>query len=625
MKKIQLSLFIILLFAAVVYAQEEVIDFESDRWVLKNAEIVQYMDRKCLMGYAVLKDLEFQNGIIEVDIAISDNRKRSYPGIIFRVQSDTDYERFYVRPHRAPLYPDALQYTPVINGIAGWQLYNGEGFTSRTNIPAKAWVHLKMEIHGKQARVYIGKAKKPALVITDLKHGISKGTVGLFGPRDRTAYFSNFKYKVDSNLEFTPPPKIEMPPGIISEWQISQAFKVSQIDREQHPSEQELPEIKWRKVTSEPSGLVDIARYVRRIGREPDCVLAKTGFYSGEDQVKKLLFGYSDEVSIFLNGSLLLRANSSYQLRDPSFLGIVGLNDAVYLPLRKGENELLLMITEAFGGWGFMCQDGTAVFQHESVKKLWMTDSSFKIPESVAYDAERNVLYVSNYDGYNPSTNEGKQSISKVSMDGKIEELKWVTGLFNPTGLKVFKDKLFVVERRNLVEIDIPSEKILKRHPVPKPRFINDIGIDKSGNIYISDSGKHVIYKFFNGKFEEWLKSSAIRNPNGLHVYKNTLIVGNNGDNCLKSVNLETKEIKEIVNLGAGIIDGIGTDKEGNYIVSHWNGKVYRITPEGRVTKLLDTTVPEYNCADLEFITEKNLVVVPTFMKNRVIVFKLSR
>jgi DNA-binding beta-propeller fold protein YncE len=283
------------------------------------------------------------------------------------------------------------------------------------------------------------------------------------------------------------------------------------------------------------------------------------------------------------------------------------------------------MITESFGGWGFMCQDGTAVFQHEIVKESWKTASDFSIPESVAYDGARNVIYVSNYDGYNPSTNEGRQFISKVSMDGKIEGLKWVTGLFNPTGLVVFKDKLFVAERRNLVEIDIPSAQILKRHPVPQPGFLNDVAIDSSGNIYVSDSSKHIIYKFSNGKFEEWLKGTQIRNPNGLHVHTSKLIVGNNGDNCLKSVNLESREISTIVNLGPGIIDGIKTDKDGNYIVSHWEGKVYRITPSGQVTKLLDTTVPGFNCADLEFITEKNLLVIPTFMKNKVAAYKLSR
>jgi hypothetical protein len=43
--------------------------------------------------------------------------------------------------------------------------------------------------------------------------------------------------------------------------------------------------------------------------------------------------------------------------RQPGFLGLLDLeSDAVYLPLKKGDNELVLAVTEFFGGWGFMCK-----------------------------------------------------------------------------------------------------------------------------------------------------------------------------------------------------------------------------------------------------------------------------
>jgi hypothetical protein len=126
---IALFLLCTMLYTVSAMAQDEVIDFESDRWDLSNAEIVEHMDRKCLMGNAFLKDVEFENGVIEVDIAVTP-RSRSYPGIAFRMQSDENYERFYIRPHRSPYYSDALQYTPCFNGIDSWQLYNGDGCTA---------------------------------------------------------------------------------------------------------------------------------------------------------------------------------------------------------------------------------------------------------------------------------------------------------------------------------------------------------------------------------------------------------------------------------------------------------------------------------------------------------------
>jgi hypothetical protein len=71
--------------------------------------------------------------------------------------------------------------------------------------------------------------------------------------------------------------------------------------------------------------------------------------------VKKLELGYSDDVSVFLNGAILFRGRSAQNFRDPGFLGIVNVeNDAVYLPLKKGSNELLLAVSELGGGWGFI-------------------------------------------------------------------------------------------------------------------------------------------------------------------------------------------------------------------------------------------------------------------------------
>ena len=598
------------------------LDFDSDRWIMANAEVVEHLDRTCLMGTAYMKDVKFENGVIEVDVAVTGDR--SYPGLIFRMQSPLNYERFYIRPHRAPFYPDALQYTHVINGVASWQLCQGEGFTALAEIPENKWIHLKMEISGTQARVYLDDMEHPALVIPDLKHGNSNGTIGLMGPRDRTAFFSRFSYRKDDTLEFDPPPKIETPLGMIMEWELSQAFKATELDMGVYPDEQICPKIEWKRIYPEPSGLVDVCRFARRSSGGPDVVFARTSIIADKGKIKKYLFGYSDEVSIFLNGKVLFTGNSAYQSRDPSFLGAVGLFDAVFLPLDKGENELLIVLKETFGGWGFMCQDGTAFFQADSLDKLWETDKSFKIPESIVIDAGRDCFYVSNYDGYTPSNNQGKQSISKVSLDGKVLNLEWPSGLNNPTGMTIFEGRLFVVERRNLVEIDLDSGQIVKRYPVPQPVFLNDVAADESGNLYISDSNKHVIYRFSEGVITEWMKEDAIRNPNGLHVLGERLIVGNNGDNCLKSIELKTKKIDTIANLGPGIIDGIQSDTQGNLFVSHWEGKIYRINPEGDVEKILDMSVPKTNSADFAYCEERGLIVIPTFTGNHVLAYQLK-
>jgi sugar lactone lactonase YvrE len=617
-------------------ANGEIIDFQSDRWIKEDAEVVLHMDRTCLSGVAHLKDVSFTNGVIEVDIAMDGSR--SYPGITFRVQSGENYERLYLRPHRAGLYPDAIQYTPVFNGVAGWQLYNGDGFTAGAEILADQWVHLKIEVLGSRARVYLDGVEEPALRIHDLKHGISEGSIGLMGPKNSSAYFSNFQYRLDDNLVFEEAPALEAPEGMITEWEVSKAFNAARVDLKAgpYPRFYTIFFAGWQPVESELSGLVNISRYAKRSGRDPDCVLARKIFFSPDRREIQLSFGYSDEASVFLNGKKVFYGNSAYRYRDPSFLGVIGLFDTAYLPLEKGLNEIFLIVKESFGGWGFMCQTNAELTEpvknHERLSKVWETAPDFLTPESVLYDPKRDVLYVSSFDNrYDASATSEEQYtgyISRVSVDGVIEELKWVTNLHAPCGLGIYEDRLYTVERRNLTEIDIDSGKIVKRYPIPGADFMNDLIIDAGGNVYISDTSPSAhadsrIYRFKDGEVEVWTDSNEINRANGLFIHEDRLLVGNTGDGCLKSIGLADKHITTIACLGAGVVDGIRVDAEGNYLVSHWEGQTFVVTPQGEVTEILDALPDGLNTADFEFIREKNLLIIPTFVGNKVVAYRL--
>jgi len=134
-----------------------------------------------------------------------------------------------------------------------------------------------------------------------------------------------------------------------------------------------MENIHWQEVEAEPPGLVVIYRYreaphlrvsfasdfSKRLEPQPGIklVYARTSIDSDREQVKKLYLGYSDDVSVFLNGRILFRGRSAQNFRDPGFLGIVNPeNDTVYLPLKKGSNELVLALSELGDGWGFICR-----------------------------------------------------------------------------------------------------------------------------------------------------------------------------------------------------------------------------------------------------------------------------
>jgi DNA-binding beta-propeller fold protein YncE len=354
----------------------------------------------------------------------------------------------------------------------------------------------------------------------------------------------------------------------------------------------------------------------------PDYIIAKTSIHAEEARTMELNFGYSDLVSIFLNGKLMFTGNSAYQSRDPSFLGIIGLFDAIYLPLEKGENELVFKVYETFGGWGFMCQDGAANYYADGLGKRWETPALFKIPESVAHDPVRNEYFVSNYDGYNQG--QASQSIAKISSAGDVIDAEWLTGLANPTGITVYDGKLYIVERKKLTVVDIETASIVKSYPKQDAAFMNDVAVSPDGDVYVSDSRKHLIYKVQNDQLELWLADEKIRNPNGLHVLDGDLYVGN-GNNHLMKVNISTREISSVARLNKGIIDGIKSDKDGNLIVSHNEGRLFRITREGKITKIADFTPEGIRMADFDMNLKEGVIVIPTFTRNTVISISYSQ
>lgn len=622
---------VILVMPTGVRAGGDVIDLEGGRWVFKDAEIVQHLGRSCLSGTAWLKDAEFDNGIIEVDLAVGEGR--SYPGIIFRMQSEGNFECFYVRPHASDLYYNVLQYVPVFNGVTGWQLYAGDGFTAPGTIPVGEWIHLRMEVHGTQARVYLGSTAAPALVIPRLKHGLSKGTVGVLDPGTGDAYFSNFRYQANDDLAFEESPEIQRPSGTITEWEISRTFPGRQFDGNTYPSFFTIFQAQWEKIEAEPSGLVDIARYRTWAAREADCVFARTIIRADQRRDIEFSFGYSDDVSIFLNGKKVFSGRNGYHSRDPAFAGIVGLNDTLCLPLAKGLNEIFLMVTERFGGWGFMGKLNRRLKpplkEHGLLTRVWETSDSFRIPESVLYDPRRDILYVSSFNRVGAAQPEAG-FISRVNLDGEIVDLNWVTGLDGPCGMGIYGDRLYVVEgpRGNLVEIDIDRGEIVNRYPVPGHEFANDVATDASGNIYVSNTSRSPrardIYKCVNGECSVWHEGDELHRANGLFVNGNELLVGNTGDGLFKAVNLDDGRVRTIVSLGAGVIDGIRVDNDGHYLVSQWEGKTYRISPAGDVVEILDTTAEGLNMADFEFVKKRNLLIIPTFLGNKVTAYELS-
>ena len=277
----------------------------------------------------------------------------------------------------------------------------------------------------------------------------------------------------------------------------------------------------------------------------------------------------------------------------------------------------------AFSGLRNVLADDARKIEYRLIKQ-WETEKILRVPESVLYDASGNTLYVSNING-RPTEKNGRGFISKVSLDGKIEALKWATGLNAPKGSAIHGSKLYVSDIDRLVEIDLKTGRISARYPAAGAQFLNDVATDAAGHVYVTDmsSGNSVIYKLTQGKMTVWVKGRDISRPNGLYMEEKRLVVGNSGDGSLKAISLDDRKITTLTKVGSGI-DGLRSDGRGNYFISDWRGKTSLVSRSGRVIVLMDTTSSKINSADLEYIKSRSLLLIPTFFDNRVVAYKVE-
>jgi SMP-30/Gluconolactonase/LRE-like region len=264
--------------------------------------------------------------------------------------------------------------------------------------------------------------------------------------------------------------------------------------------------------------------------------------------------------------------------------------------------------------------DTPKVVTHKLVQK-WETDTILKVPESVIFDAKNKVLYAANITGKDPWAADGKGSIGKIGLDGKIINVDWVTGLQAPKGMGIYNDKLYVADLQEIAVIDIASGKIERKIKVMGCKGLNDISIDPSGIIYVTDSEGKRLYKVESGNSTTMMLDS-LAGPNGVLVSGKNLFLLNNGG--LYKVNQGSKYSISLITDGMeGGTDGIEHIKDEDYLISCWAGAIWYLNGDGRKELLYDGKSIGKNTADIGFDPTTKTVYVPTFWKNSVMAFEV--
>lgn len=281
---------------------------------------------------------------------------------------------------------------------------------------------------------------------------------------------------------------------------------------------------------------------------------------------------------------------------------------------------IAIFLSVIFTGGTFIHGEGQSASSVPKLVKKWETPSGILTPESVLWDPVKKIFYVSDING-SGSAKDGNGFISLINTDGKIIELHWVDGLDSPKGLGMADGKLYVADLAQLAIIDISQRKVIKKLILPGAAFLNDIATDRKGNVYISDSKLGRVYRYADGKATVYLDDPKIKGANGLLVWHNFLwIMGSKG---IFQYNPTDKSLKLFTDAAKGC-DGITVVNGKDFIVSHWQGQVAYVNTEGKATTLLDVKDEGKNTADLYYLQEKRLLVIPTFNGNSVMGYELK-
>ncbi|PYF76752.1 LamG domain-containing protein [Pedobacter nutrimenti] len=307
-----------------------------------------------------LKGITFQDGTIEFDaIPPSDNYNDGI-AINFHQKDPFNFETVYLRlePDETSQRDDAIQYTPYIHGVNLWDMM--KPFRGYATIHNKEWNHIKLVISGLQMMVYVNDFKKPALKVSRLEGNDPTGGISF----DGEAYFANLVIKPGATEQLSPlegPDWTDNDPSYMRKWMVT-APKTLEKGRELTAEDLPSEATPWQPIDAERRGLINLIRRFKgeltSYPKERRYVWLKTTIRSLKQQHVGMQLGFNKEVYVFLNKRLIYIDKNSAEERLQKYPGgLLDIGNTEFdLPLKEGDNEVLIGIAAKNYGWGIMAR-----------------------------------------------------------------------------------------------------------------------------------------------------------------------------------------------------------------------------------------------------------------------------
>ncbi|HEY8258493.1 MAG TPA: SMP-30/gluconolactonase/LRE family protein [Gemmatimonadales bacterium] len=254
-----------------------------------------------------------------------------------------------------------------------------------------------------------------------------------------------------------------------------------------------------------------------------------------------------------------------------------------------------------------------------------------KTPESVRYDPEQDVWFVSNING-DPLAKDGNGFISRLKGDGSVDSLHFIESgksgvtLNAPKGMAITGDTLWVADIDAVRAFDRKSgSPLLSIDLKGKAKFLNDVVVGPDG-IYITDSGfgpgmkthpgPDQVFRVAGGKATVALTDAALAAPNGIawDSAGGRFLIGPFAGKTIQAWTPGQKSLKAVGET-PGQTDGLEVISGGRILFTSWADSTLDVLENGKVTaqgaKLASP-------ADIGIDTKRGWVAIPQLMLDRV-------
>lgn len=288
--------------------------------------------------------------------------------------------------------------------------------------------------------------------------------------------------------------------------------------------------------------------------------------------------------------------------------------------------------------------DGVATGVTASEVRFVRAIGGFQDPESVRYDGEQDVYFVSNMTGYG-SIRDGNGYISRISASEPGGASVFVQGgangvtLHSPKGMALHGDTLWVADIDVLRAFDRTTGAPLTTIDFAPHGavLLNDVVVGPEGTLRVTDTGilmipagvKHVgpdrIFEVGAGHAVSVVASGpALRQPNGIawdESGKRWVVVSFDPFVGEVAVIAEADGVRRVIRRGTGRLDGLQVLPDGGLLFTSWVDSSLHIL-DGQGERKLIRRIPD--AADIGLDTRRRHVAIPLSSLGQVQLWSLA-